>query len=110
MIAVAGLPLVVSYTLTTRPAATAGRCSASNIRAIAQLSRPEDLPTLSDAIPDCPRTIWDADELDVAYWQQKYKEEDLPACPIEVIATPEANAAGVSYFAQRKEEIKDMLQ
>ena len=68
-----------------RPAATAGRCS--NIRAIALDAPPDQLPTLSDAIPDCPRTTWDADELDIEFWQKKYKEEDLPLCPIEVIAT-----------------------
>ena len=68
--ALALLPSAAAFGLTPRvgqpPAAAQPRCS--NIRAVAQLSKPEELPTLSDAIPDCPRTIWDADELDLEYW------------------------------------------
>merc|ERR1719183_3363046 len=107
---VAALPLAASLNLATpaRPAASAGRCS--NIRAIALDAPPDQLPTLSDAIPDCPRTVWDADELDIEYWQKKYKEEDLPLCPIEVIATPEANKQGVAYFVERRDELKAMLE
>ena len=99
-----------ALSLGARPSApaTAGRCSA--IRAIAMDAPPTELPTLSDAVPDCPRTIWDADDLDVLDWQKKYKEEDLPACPIEVVASKEANAKGVAYFVERKEEIKAMLE
>ena len=107
---VAALPLAASLNLATpaRPAASAGRCS--NIRAIALDAPPDQLPSLSDAIPDCPRTVWDADELDIEYWQKKYKEEDLPLCPIEVIATPEANKQGVAYFIERRDELKAMLE
>ena len=107
---VAALPLAASLNLATpaRPAASAGRCS--NIRAIALDAPPDQLPSLSDAIPDCPRTVWDADELDIEYWQKKYKEEDLPLCPIEVIATPEANKQGVAYFVERRDELKAMLE
>jgi len=108
---VSALPLAVPFNLATtpsRPAATAGRCS--SIRAIALESPPDELPTLSDAIPDCPRTTWDADELDIEFWQKKYKEEDLPLCPIEVIATPEANKQGVAYFVERRVELKAMLE
>ena len=105
-----------SYVLTPRaptapPTASATIARAPGVRAVAALSPPgEELPTLSDAIPDCPLTIWDADDLDIEYWQAKYKEEDKTACPLEVFATPEANAAGVAYFAERRDEIKDLLQ
>jgi len=110
--ALALLPSAAAFGLTPRvgqpPATVQPRCS--DIRAVASLSKPEDLPTLSDAIPDCPRTVWDADELDVAYWQAKFKEEDLPACPLELVATPEANAKGIGYFVERRDEIKQLLE
>jgi len=106
----AALPLTTPFNLATRisPPTTAGRCPST--RAIALESPPDQLPTLSDAIPDCPRTTWDADELDIEFWQKKYKEEDLPVCPIEVIATPEANAQGVAYFTERRDELKALLE
>jgi len=83
---------------------------ASRVRAVAELVRTETPPpSLSGALPDCPSTIWDADDLDIDYWQKKYQEEDAPACPIEVVATPAANAQGREYFLQRRDEFKDML-
>jgi len=113
LVLAAVLPSAQAFGLTPRagaaPAASAGRCS--NIRAIAlPPTKPEELPTLSDAIPDCPRTIWDSDDLDLDFWQKKYAEEDLDACPIEVVASAAANEAGVAYFAERKVEIKEMLE
>ena len=48
---------------------------------------------------------WDADGIDVAEWQAKYKSEDLPVCPVEVIATPEDNAMGEKYFVERRDEL-----
>lgn len=83
---------------------------ASRVRAVAELVRTETPPpSLSGALPDCPSTIWDADDLDIGYWQKKYQEEDLPACPIEVHATEAANAQGKEYFLQRRDEFKEML-
>lgn len=117
MLVAAALPLAASLNLATparhlatpaRPAATTGRCS--NVRAIALDAPPDQLPTLSDAIPDCPLTTWNSDDLDIEFWQKKYKEEDLPLCPIEVIATPEANKQGVAYFTERRDELKALLE
>ncbi len=60
-------------------------------------------------LPDCPKTIWNADDLDVEFWQKKYKEETPVACPVEVVATPEANAAGKAWFIERKDELTELL-
>jgi hypothetical protein len=65
---------------------------------------------LGGVLPPCPETKWDADKIDVAEWQAKYKSEDMPACPVEVFATPEDNAKGEQYFLERREEFAKMLQ
>lgn len=92
-----------------RPASPPAR--ASRVRAVAELVRTDSPPpaSLSGALPDCPATIWDADALDVDMWQKKYKDENLAACPIEVVATDAANAQGEEYFLERRDEFKEML-
>lgn len=96
-----------SSTVFDRPAARASR--AGRIRAIAELVRNDAPPSLSNALPDCPPTVWDADELDIAYWQEKYSSEEARTCPIEVVATDAANALGEAYFRDRKDEFADLL-
>jgi hypothetical protein len=66
--------------------------------------------SLDDILPACPSTKWDAEGIDVADWQAKYKSEDMPTCPIEVVATPEDNAMGEKYFVDRREELMEILQ
>uniref|UniRef100_A0A7S4F0R0 TauD/TfdA-like domain-containing protein n=1 Tax=Chrysotila carterae TaxID=13221 RepID=A0A7S4F0R0_CHRCT len=100
--------LTLSTRQTPQVASRAGR-----VRAVAELIRtdaPAAKSSLSGALPDCPTTIWDTDELDIKFWQDKYKSEEKRACPIEVVATPEANAAGAEYFKQRKAEFASMLE
>ena len=86
-----------------RPASPPAR--ASRVRAVAELVRTDSPPpaSLSGALPDCPATIWDADALDVDMWQKNYKDENLAACPIEVVATDAANAQGEEYFLERRD-------
>ena len=67
-------------------------------------------PSWGGSLPQCPSTRWDADGIDVAEWQAKYKSEDLPICPVEVIATPEDNAMGEKYFVERRDEFIAMMQ
>jgi hypothetical protein len=67
-------------------------------------------PALGDALPSCPETKWNADGLDVAEWQTKYKSEDMPACPIEIVATPADNAMGEKYFIEKRGELAAILQ
>ena len=67
---------------------------------------------IGDTLPDCPSTIWAADDLvgdEIDKWQAQYKSEDIPLCPVEVHATPEANAAGMDYFIERREEFAELL-
>ena len=90
---------------------------ASSPVAVAELMKPlvggssssSKAPDIGGALPDCPSTIWNADEVDVDEWQAKYRAEDMPTCPIEVVATPEANAQGVAYFEANKEKFAAML-
>merc|ERR1712087_108248 len=81
------------------------------VNAIAELIKPDvDVkPSLSDVVPDCPATIWDAEDIDVDHWQQQYANEDRPVCPVEIVATSADNAAGASYFEERAEELKAKL-
>jgi len=80
------------------------------VRAVAEAIRTDAKPSLADALPDCPRTIWDADDIDLDYWQAEYKKEGLPTCPVEVVATAAANSAGREYFVERAAEFREMLQ
>jgi alpha-ketoglutarate-dependent taurine dioxygenase len=66
-------------------------------------------PALGDTLPNCPSTIWNEEGIDVDEWQAKYREEDLPVCPYEFHATPEANAAGEEFFIQNRDEIAKLL-
>merc|ERR1719247_3647624 len=75
-----------------------------------KLSKPSGKPALGGSLPECPATKWNADDIDVAEWQAKYKSEDMPTCPIEVVATPEDNAMGEKYFVDRREELMEILQ
>lgn len=92
-----------------RPRVGVARAS-GHVRAIAELVRPDKAPALSDRLPDCPATVWDADSLDLDKWQSIYKREVLPVCPIEIHATDAANAAGAAWFLERKDELKATLQ
>mmetsp|Transcript_11520 Transcript_11520/g.21783 ORF Transcript_11520/g.21783 Transcript_11520/m.21783 type:complete len:457 (+) Transcript_11520:49-1419(+) len=66
-------------------------------------------PALGEVLPDCPKTIWSSDDIDWKSWQEKYREEDLATCPIEIHATPEANAAGAQYFIENRENFAEVL-
>jgi len=114
-----GLPLAHSFAIGAVPALDAAPSSAAvSLRAavspamIAELIKPatSGKPALGDVLPSCPTTKWDADAIDVAEWQAKYKAEDMPSCPVEVVATPEDNAKGAAYFVERREEFAEMLK
>ena len=83
--------------------------------AVAELIKPlvggtsSNAPDIGDSLPDCPSTIWSAEKIDVDEWQAKYQKEDLPTCPIEVVATDADNAKGAEYFIERRAEFKEML-
>jgi len=81
---------------------------------IAELIKPvlggaPSTPALGDGLPACPATKWAADDIDAAEWQKKYKEEDMPLCPIEIHATPEDNAKGLQYFVEKRAEFEELL-
>ena len=95
---------------TLRPAAGAAQRTSGRVRAVAELVRADSPPAIGTALPDCPPTIWDADEIDIEAWQKQYREEGLPTCPIEIHATEAANAAGAAWFVERREELKATLE
>ena len=110
-----GLPLAQSFGVGPAPSRPVVRPRCGHAHAIADLVKPlvgassSSKQNLGNAVPDCPSTIWDVEGLDVEEWQQKYRSEDLPACPIEVVATPEDNAAGRAYFLENRERFAEML-
>jgi len=60
---------------------------------------------LTGNIPDCPATIWDADNIDIGAARQN--QSPLAACPAERVA-PSAGL-GVEYFRENSEQIlKDL--
>jgi len=118
---VALLPASSAYTVGTSALSAApvvSRSGASPV-AVAELIKPLEKiigsssgsgkEAIGDTLPDCPSTIWDIKDLDVDEWQSKYKEEDMPTCPIEVVATPEDNAKGADYFIENREKLAEML-
>jgi len=102
--------LVLPFNLFT-PITRHGVHRSPTARAIAELLKSDvDVkPPLGGMVPDCPATIWDAGDIDIEYWQNKYMNEDRPACPVEVVATASDNVAGPAYFTERAEEFKEML-
>jgi len=119
-VAVAGLPLVQSFgmglqpSLPAAPSAAAFHRSGASPTMIAELIKPAtgagtSKPPLGNVLPDCPATKWNADEINVAEWQQKYREEDAPACPVQIVATAEDNAMGLDYFKQNRAQLHEML-
>jgi len=109
ILAASMLPVALPFALNAPQLSPATRAPAA--RMIADLIKVEEAkPALGDGLPDCPETCWNADNIDLKEWQAKYKSEDDITCPFEIHATPEANAAGVQYFVDRREELMEMLQ
>jgi len=116
----ASLPLASTYAVgaPSSSAAAAARCSSP--AAIADLIKPlgvadaaDEKPNIGDILPDCPTTIWQSDDLtgdELIKWQEQYKSEDLPLCPIEVHASAADNAKGVDYFIEKREELTAVLE
>jgi alpha-ketoglutarate-dependent taurine dioxygenase len=73
------------------------------------LGRSESKPALGSSLPDCPSTKWKADDIDAAEWQAKYRSEELPECPLEIVASEADNALGAEYFVQRRDELAELL-
>lgn len=79
------------------------------VHAVAQLSKPALKEDIGDVLPDCPSTIWNEQDIDVAEWQEKYKSEEDVACPIEIVASEQDNQEGAGYFVRRREELQEIL-
>jgi len=91
-----------------------GRLSTRSARAVApKMSLAAPPPTtmdLTDVLPDCPKTIWDTEGIDIAAEQAKYRAMDLPDSPMYIKATPEDVAKGFDYFVENKQMIMDHLK
>jgi hypothetical protein len=103
-------PLVAALHVGALRPAAANVGRTGRVRAVAELIRTDQKPAIGGLLPDCPATVWNADAIDIDEWQKKYKEEDLPLCPIEIHATEAANAAGAAWFVERKDELKATLE
>lgn len=67
------------------------------------------LPSIEGMLPDCPATKWDAENLDIAAEQAKYRKEGIAECIMEVVADDAANAKGVQYFEENREKFRAHL-
>ena len=65
-------------------------------------------PDLTDALPDCPPTVWNAEGIDLGA-ELAAGVEGLPTCPLEWNAEGD-KAAGAEYFAERSAEIQERLR
>jgi len=90
---------------------SSSRSGVESVQAIASLIPPAQnaAADIGDVLPDCPNTIWNENDIDVAEWQKIYKSEDDVTCPIEIHASAEDNAEGVAYFERRREELQEIL-
>jgi len=68
------------------------------------------LPPLEGALPDCPPTKWNADNMDVAAEQERYRSEGIPDSILEVVADDAANAKGLQYFEENRERFLSHLK
>jgi hypothetical protein len=69
-----------------------------------------ELENLEGKIPDCPNTIWNAGNIDLAAEQAKYRAEGIPDSPHFIDADPTTNAMGLAYFEVNKAEIMDRMR
>jgi len=116
LVACAALPSALSFGIhapqLTASQRAASRSGVASVQAIADLIRPSESSgreDIGDVLPDCPSTIWNEEDIDVAEWQAKYKAEDDVTCPVEVFASAADNAEGEAYFVRRREELMEML-
>ncbi|KAJ1626301.1 hypothetical protein T492DRAFT_878704 [Pavlovales sp. CCMP2436] len=73
------------------------------------LVAPAALANLDGELPDCPRTTWSTDGIDIEKEQAAYKEAGLPTCPLDVSGTPEQNVQGAAYFAENAAYFRTLL-
>jgi len=106
-------PLASAFTagIAARPFAGSEAAARSPaVQAIADLIQlPGSKPAIGGSLPDCPGTIWGADGIDYMKMQEEMRKEDLPTCPIEVVASSADNAAGADHFIQKREEYRELL-
>ena len=83
-------------------ASTGGARGLATLRGAAVETAPVAARDLTGNIPDCPATLWDADDVDVA--AARVGAKPLPeACPVERVApSPDAGAA---YFREHADEL-----
>jgi len=67
-------------------------------------AKPAAVRDLTGNIPDCPATIWNADNIDIAAEKAKaVAQGPLPQCPAERVAP--SPGLGVEYFRENSEQI-----
>jgi len=67
-----------------------------------------ELDDLSDRLPDCPRTRWDFEGVDLAATQAAYREAEFPECPkvLERAGAEGSEDAELAWLSENREEIK----
>lgn len=84
------------------------RATPLTVRGAAALPGPlADAPDVG-ALPDCPKTIWNADFVDVV---AERGDGPLPVCPLEISGkdVAAAEAMNVDYFTANKEQLMQQL-
>jgi hypothetical protein len=66
------------------------------------------LEDLSSRLPDCPRTRWDSEGVDLAATQAAYREAEFPECPkvLERAGAEGSEDAELAWLSENREEIK----
>jgi hypothetical protein len=74
------------------------------------LGGPSGLEDLSSRLPDCPRTRWDPDNVDIAAVQKQYREEEIPdILTIEAKETIPSNKSEEEWLRENKADLKEKL-
>ena len=72
------------------------------------LGGPSGLEDLSSRLPDCPRTRWDSEEVDIPAVQKRYREEDIPDI-LTIDAKETITGNEEEWLRANKDDLKEKL-
>ena len=96
-----------SITSLVKGMAKPGGSSSSDASPVGPVS---GLPSYERALPDCPRTRWDADGIDLRAVQTQYRAEEAVECPLPYPYTPrgaDATASGARRMEDEEAWVRD---
>ena len=72
------------------------------------LGGPSGLEDLSSRLPDCPKTRWDSEDVDIKAVQKQYREEDIPDV-LTIDAKETIQGDEEEWLRSNKDDIKEKL-